>query len=178
ADHRVTGDPAQFARDLARREAVRPQFLEHFDAFVRPRHGALHQSGIRAWSSAGRSDPTESYPRAGRTMAPPDGTQHHYWNSGNCPPHEMSYQPSSNLQYSVTPTQESARARARFPQLWGIGGYGPRLGTAPTGRHAARADVDRFRPHNMMSVGVPPGEAAHFISGVHFKDARAARGAP
>src|ERR1043166_971342 len=41
ADDRVAGDPAQLGRDLARREHIRPQLLEHFDALVRPRHGAL-----------------------------------------------------------------------------------------------------------------------------------------
>ena len=34
ADHRVAGDPAEFGRDLAGGQAIRPQFLEEFDPFV------------------------------------------------------------------------------------------------------------------------------------------------
>src|SRR5476649_487135 len=38
ADHRVAGDAAEFRRDLAGGQAVRPQFLEEFDPFVGPAH--------------------------------------------------------------------------------------------------------------------------------------------
>lgn len=39
ADDRVARHPAQFRGDLARAEAVGPQFLEHLDTLVSPTHG-------------------------------------------------------------------------------------------------------------------------------------------
>src|SRR5262249_35267659 len=82
---------------------------------------SVSEASVHGHTRAGQAR-AESYPYAGRPIGPPVGTQHHYWNSGNCPPHEMSYQPSRNLQYQVTPAQESARGPVCFPQPIGCFG--------------------------------------------------------
>ena len=66
------------------------------------------------------------------------------WNSGSCPPHEMSYQLSSNLQYRVAPAQESGWGQGRFPQP--IGSFGTKIPSGGTLFGGGLADRPAARP--------------------------------
>src|SRR5215471_3735478 len=67
ADHRIAGDAAKLRGDLARREPIRPEFLQRFDALIGPGHAPnsspvtaaekSRQNPLRAW-------PTTSWPDA------------------------------------------------------------------------------------------------------------------
>src|SRR2546423_1109468 len=84
-------------------------------------------------------------------------------NSGDSPPHEMSYLTVTKLLYTVTPAQESAftgcAAILCFPQQCPF--WRPEAASVWQSGH-----VDRHRRRTYNSSKVPPGEAAHFISDV------------
>src|SRR6476469_3235171 len=100
ADHGVAGDAAQLGGDLAGRQPVGPQPLEHLDAFISPSHGlkslASRRGEVRTESDYGRG--TDACPRR---QTPPRFTL------VTCPPHDMSYLLIERLQYGESQAQES-----------------------------------------------------------------------
>ena len=53
ADDGVARDAAELRSDLARRQAVGPKLLSHFDAFVGPAHALYPQQSLRRKSLDG-----------------------------------------------------------------------------------------------------------------------------
>src|SRR4029077_6540970 len=84
-------------------------------------------------------------------------------NSGDTPPHEMSYLIVIKLQYTVTPAQESeftgCTAILCFPQQCPF--WRPEAASLWQCTHVDRSPRRTYNP-----AQVPPGEAAHFISGL------------
>src|SRR5215470_673499 len=72
ADHRIAGDAAKLRGDLARRQPIRPEFLQRFDALIGPGH-ASNSSPVAA-AEKSRQNPTAGLGNdqlARRIPAPP-----------------------------------------------------------------------------------------------------------
>jgi hypothetical protein len=77
ADHRVAGDAAELAGDLARRQSIRPQLLEELDALLGPAHvfplaGEIHRFVLLLIIVRSNELPGRIPPRCRRTPGSPD----------------------------------------------------------------------------------------------------------
>src|SRR5262245_2155848 len=120
ADHGVARDATELGRNLARRQALRPQFLELLDPLVGPAHvfplaGEIHRFMLPSSSVRPTEVQTESLHAVRRSRRPPDIYPLYKLELGYSPPHEMSYSTCTKLQYGRTPTQESADSHRCFP---------------------------------------------------------------
>src|SRR5262249_15514872 len=70
ADHRIAGNAAKLRGDLARRQPIRPEFLQRFDALIGPGH-ALNSSPV----AAAEEVQTESHSGLGQRPVGPTHTR-------------------------------------------------------------------------------------------------------
>src|SRR5262249_53155523 len=70
ADHRIAGDAAKLRSDLARRQSIRPEFLQRFDALIGPGH-ASNSSPV----AAAEEVQTESHSGPGQRPVGPTHTR-------------------------------------------------------------------------------------------------------
>src|SRR5262249_56687015 len=70
ADHRIAGDAAKLRSDLARRQPIRPEFLQRFDALIGPGH-ASNSSPV----AAAEEVQTESHSGPGQRPVGPTHTR-------------------------------------------------------------------------------------------------------
>src|SRR5262249_16217999 len=70
ADHRIAGDAATLRSDLARRQTIRPEFLQRFDALIGPGH-ASNSSPV----AAAEEVQTESHSGPGQRPVGPTHTR-------------------------------------------------------------------------------------------------------